>query len=233
MKKHTFNIISLIIFLAAIAMLTVIALPLIKSYQDIDKFKAFIDSFGPWGFLMLIFIQIFQIVVAFIPGEVVETLSGMIYGWFGGFAICAIGIAVGQALVFKAVRFFGHDFVEKAAGSNAMNRFKFLRDEKKLKTIIFFLFFIPGTPKDLITYIAPLTKINLRDFLIITLIARTPTIISSTYGGSALAEQDFWKAAIVYGIIAVFSISGIIIHKIWDKKHSSKEKKNMNDESNS
>lgn len=213
-------------------MITIIAFPLIKSYQDINKFKDFIDSFGSWGFLMFIIIQILQIVVAFIPGEVIETLSGMIYGWFGGFVLCTVGIAIGQSLIFKAVRFFGHDFVEKAAGSKAMNRFKFLHDEKKLKSIIFLLFLIPGTPKDLITYIAPLTKINLRDFLIITLIARMPTIISSTYGGSALAEQDLWKAAIVYGIIALFSITGIIIHRIWDRKHESKEKQNTNKESN-
>ena len=104
----------------------------------------------------------------------------------------------------------------------AMNKFKFLQDEKKLKSLIFFLFFIPGTPKDLITYIAPLTKIKLRDFMIITLIARIPSVISSTYGGSALAEQNFLKAAIIYGIITLFSLAGIIIYRIWDKKHTQK-----------
>ena len=195
------------------------AFPLITSYKNPEEFKAFIDSFGNWGFLMMLFIQIFQVVVALIPGEVVETLSGVIYGWFGGFIFCSVGIAIGEFIIFKAVKFFGNDLVEHAAGSEAINKFKFLQDEKKLKTIIFFLFFIPGTPKDLITYIAPLTKIKLRDFLIITLIARIPSVISSTYGGSALAEQNFIKAAIIYGVIAIFSIVGIIIYKIWDKKH--------------
>jgi len=220
MKKKTFNIISLTIFFIAMAILTIIAFPLIKSYKNPEEFKAFIDSFGQWGFLMMLFIQIFQVVVALIPGEIVETLSGMLYGWFGGFIFCSIGIAIGQVIIFSAVKFFGKDIVEHAAGSKAMNKFKFLQDEKKLKSIIFFLFFIPGTPKDLITYIAPLTKIKLRDFLIITLIARIPSVISSTYGGSALAEQNFLKAAIIYGVIAVFSIIGIIIYRLWDKKHT-------------
>lgn len=229
MKKKTFNIIALIIFLAVMTMLTIIALPLIKSYKNPENFKAFIDSFGKWGFIMMLIIQIFQVVVAIIPGEVLETLAGMIYGWFGGFILCSIGIAIGQFIIFKAVAFFGKSFVEHAAGSKMMNKFRFLRDEKKLKSLIFFLFFIPGTPKDLVTYIAPLTKIKLRDFMIITLIARIPTIITSTYGGSALAQQNFWKAAITYGIIAIFSLIGIVIYRIWDKKHTEKLNKRMSE----
>lgn len=225
MKKRIYGIISFLIFLAVMAILTAIAFPLIKSYNHPELFQKYIENFGIWGFFVMLLIQVAQIIVAIIPGEAVEFVAGTIYGWFGGLLLCSIGIATGQTIIFKAVRFFGKNLVEKAAGSKTMNKYKFLNDETRLKRVVFFLFFIPGTPKDLITYIVPLTKINLRDFIIITLFARLPSVISSTYAGDAFADKDLLRIAIIYGIVLIFSIIGLLIYKAWDKKHISKKNK--------
>ncbi len=222
MKKNTFKTITFIVYVIAIIIMAIIVIPLIKNYKNPQDFKAFINSMGPWGFVMMLFVQVAQIIVALIPGELVEFVAGTIYGWFGGMIFCLIGIALGQFIIFKAVKLFGKDFVDKAAGSNTLNKFKFLQDEKRLKTVIFLLFFIPGTPKDLITYAVPFTKISLRDFLIITILARIPSVVSSTYAGDAYAAKDFWTLAIVYGIIIVFSLTGVILYRRWENKQSKK-----------
>jgi len=228
MKKKTIKIISFIIFIIAMVIITLVTLPLVQSYKNPEAFKTFIESFGSWGFPLMLFIQIFQVVVALIPGEAVETLAGVIYGTFGGFLFCMVGIAIGQTIIFCLVKALGKDFVEKITGSQALKKFSFLQDEKKLKSVIFFLFFIPGTPKDLITYIAPMTKISLKDFLIITLIARIPSVLSSTYGGSTFAEHNLLKTAIIYGIIGLFSVIGILIYRSWDKKQTEKRNRTKN-----
>ena len=224
MKKNTFRIISIIIFVLAIALMSVIRIPLLKTYGNAKEFQAFIESFGMWGFLMMLVVQIFQIIVAIIPGEVVEFVSGTMYGWFGGLMLCCIGIIAGHFMIFKAVRHFGKDLVEKAAGSKVMNKFKFLQNENKLKTVMFLLFFFPGTPKDLLVYVAALTKIKFRDFLTITLLARLPSILSSTYAGDAFADKNFIKLAIVYIGIVIFSVGGALIYKAWEAKHGAKYK---------
>ncbi|MBO5453487.1 MAG: TVP38/TMEM64 family protein [Clostridia bacterium] len=224
MNKKALRIISIVIFIIALALLSVIMIPLIKSYSNAEEFQSFIEGFGMWGFLMMLIVQIFQIIVALIPGEVVEFVAGTMYGWFGGLVLCCIGIAIGHFIIFKAVRYFGRDFVEKAAGSKIMNKFQFLQNESKLKTVMFVLFFLPGTPKDLLVYIAALTKITFRDFLVITLFARLPSIISSTYAGDAFADKNFIKLAIVYGIITICSVGGVIIYKILEAKYAGKHK---------
>ena len=150
-------------------------------------------------------------------GEVVEFMAGCMYGWLGGLLLCLVGVAVGQTIIFGLVKWLGKDFVEAAAGSKAMDKLKFLKDEKKLRLIIFFLFFIPGTPKDMITYIVPFTKIKLRDFIVPTLIARIPSIVSSTYAGEALVENDYKTLIIAYGAILIVSLIGIGIYKIYEK----------------
>lgn len=66
----------------------------------------------------------------------------------------------------------------------------FLKKEKNLELIIFIIFFIPGTPKDLLTYIAPFTRIKLKTFLLLTTFARIPSVITSTIGGNALSNQN-------------------------------------------
>ena len=221
MKDNSFKIFSIIIFIICIILLAVICIPLITSILNggSDQFKEFIDGFGPFGIIIMMFIQIAQIIVAIVPGEVVEFVAGTVYGWFGGLIFCLVGVAIGQTLVFIAVKFFGKSLVEKATGGEAIRKFKFLNDEKKLKIILFFLFFIPGTPKDLLTYIVPLTKIKLLDFLVITLIARIPSIVSSTLAGSSFGDNDLKTTIIIYAAIAVISLISALGYKLWEKKH--------------
>ena len=225
MKKNTYKIISAFIYIVAIIIMTIIVFPLIKNYKNPEEFKTFITSLGPWGFLMMLFIQLAQIIVALIPGELVEFVAGTIYGWFGGLLFCLLGIALGQLIIFKAVEYLGKDFVDKVAGSDTLNKFKFLQNEKKIRTIIFLLFFIPGTPKDLITYAVPFTRISLRDFLVLSLLARIPSVVSSTYAGDAYAAKDFWTLAIVYGIIIIFSLTGVTLYRLWEKKQDTRKTK--------
>lgn len=221
--KKIYKYVSLIVFVVAMLGLTAIAIPFIDSIKEPEKFKEFINRFGAFGIVVMFFIQVAQIIVALIPGEVVEFMAGCMYGWFGGLLLCLLGIAVGQTAIFKLVKWLGKDFVEAAAGSKAMEKLKFLQDDKKLKFVIFFLFFIPGTPKDMITYIVPFTKIKLRDFILLTLVARIPSVVSSTYAGEALMENDIATLILAYGIIAVMSLLGIGVYKLYEKKVDKKK----------
>ncbi|MBE6682455.1 MAG: TVP38/TMEM64 family protein [Ruminococcaceae bacterium] len=219
MKKKSFKLITTIIYIITLVLLTIIVFPLVKSYKDPEAFLKMIDSLGAFGFFAMLFIQTVQVMVALIPGEIVEFIAGTLYGWFGGMIICLIGIALGQTIIFFSVKYFGESLVEKAAGSKAMVKYKFLRDEKRLKTVVFILYFIPGTPKDLLTYFVPLTKIKFLDFLVLSLLARIPSVVTSTYGGDAFADKDYISLAITYSIILLISIGGMIIYRIWDSKH--------------
>lgn len=213
--KNKFKLISGLLLIAALAILFVLLFPMIKSLDNPKEFNEYLESFGAMGFFLLLTVQVFQIIVAVIPGEVVEFLAGTVYGWFGGMMFCLLGITIGQLIVFSAVRFFGKSLVEKAAGSKTMHKFKFLHNEKRLKTVIFLLFLIPGTPKDLLTYFVPLTKIKLLDFMILTVFARIPSVVTSTYAGDAFAESDIGMMICAYAVIFVLFIIGYRYYSKW------------------
>ena len=103
MKNKGLKIFSFIVFLIAIGLLTAIAIPLMRNYNNPAQFKATIDDLGTWGLPAMLFIQLAQIVVALIPGEVVEFVAGTLYGWFWGTIFCLVGIAIGQTIPIGSV----------------------------------------------------------------------------------------------------------------------------------
>lgn len=216
--KKAYKYISLVIILITMVAISMVAVPFLRSFNEPQEFRNFIENFGVFGILVMLFIQIGQIIVAFIPGELVEFLAGCMYGTIGGLAVCLVGVSVGQAIIFQMVRKFGHEFVEAAAGSKAMGRFKFLKDEKKLMRVIFLLFFLPGTPKAIISYAVPFTSIRLKSFLLLTAVARIPSIVSSTYAGSAFVKNNYKPLLIAYGIILAVSLIGFILYRLYEKK---------------
>ena len=220
--KKAYKYISIVIFIVTMVAIASIAVPFLQSFKEPQQFRDFIANFGIFGIFVMLFIQISQIIVAFIPGELVEFLAGCMYGPVGGLIICLAGVSVGQAIIFQMVRKLGHEFVEAAAGSKAMEKMKFLKDSKKLRRLIFLLFFVPGTPKAIITYIAPFTPIKLKEFTWITIIARIPSVLSSTYAGSAFVKNDIRPLVIVYSAILVVSVIGFVFYKLYEKKFDKK-----------
>ena len=78
---------------------------------------------------------------------------------------------------------------------------------------MFFIFIIPGIPKDVLIYPVPLTKVKMHHFLIMSTIARIPTVISSTFVGSAVIEENYLSAIIVFSVSVAIAIPGLIFNK--------------------
>ena len=78
---------------------------------------------------------------------------------------------------------------------------------------MFILFFIPGTPKDIMTYFVPLTPMPLWRFLLISGVARLPSVITSTIGGNALGTGRLVFAVIVFAATAILSALGVWIYR--------------------
>lgn len=187
-----------------------------------EGFRHYINGFGWKGYLVALGIQMLQVVVALIPGEVVEIGAGCAFGWLGGTLICLAGVAIASSIVFLLTKRIGIKMVELFVNPEKINNLKFLNSEKKLKSTVFILFFIPGTPKDLITYFIGLTRITLTQFLAITMVARVPSVLSSALVGHYVIEENYMVSILVFGGTAIVSLAGILLYnKIIKRKQSS------------
>jgi uncharacterized membrane protein YdjX (TVP38/TMEM64 family) len=192
-----------------------------------EHFKTWLDQFGVFGKVALVIMMGLQVLVAFLPGEIIELGAGVAYGTIEGMVLCLIGAAIGSYIILWLVRRYGTKIVEHFMSKEKINELSFLKDESKLNRLVFIIFFIPGTPKDFITYFAGLTSVKIWKFIGLTTIARIPSVVSSTVAGDYLMQQEFWMVAAIYGVTAVVSIIGILIYNKILKK-SKGDKKNEN-----
>lgn len=196
--------------------------PIIDFVSEPEGFRLWVDSHGFLGRLAFIGMVFFQVVIALVPGEPLEIGAGYAFGAIEGTLLCLIGIMLGSWTVFFLVRRFGVKFVEVFFSREKINSLKLLKDSKKRNILIFAVFFLPGTPKDLLTYFVGLTDITFWHFLWLSSVARIPSVITSTLGGNALGSEEYIGALLVFAATLAFSGLGLLIYK---KLISSKEAK--------
>ncbi|MBE6612442.1 MAG: TVP38/TMEM64 family protein [Ruminococcaceae bacterium] len=222
MKKFL-KIAAIILAAAAIIALIVWLVPIFASLAEPEKqaeFQAFIESLGVWGIVVMLLLQITQIVAAVIPGEPLELIMGLMYGTAGGLAMTLIGIAVGQTLVFFLIKQFGIGFAKKFVNVEKFTELKFLKNEANRDSLIFLLFFIPGTPKDVLTYFAPFTGIPFPRFILLSTFARIPSVITSTWAGATLSDGNIGKTVIIFAATGVIAGAGILVNRAITKRKS-------------
>lgn len=216
----------LIAFFALMVIVVILIWPYIHEAFEPGGLSRVIDDVrnaGPLGVLILLAMQFMQIVVAFIPGEVVQMAAGMMYGpWFGA-AVVLLGCIISSAFVFAVVHRLGAPFVRDMVPTKYLDKFNAFEESGKLSIVVFILFLIPAMPKDTFTYLVPLTNMRMRDFLILSNVGRIPGIVISTYAANGLVDGNITQSLIIFAVVAVIAIVAIVFRdKIMNLFHHDK-----------
>lgn len=211
-KKLAGILVLILLTLFMVLLFRFVGVPMIRFIEDPAQYRTWIEGKGILAQISFVAMVFFQVVVAIIPGEPLEICAGYTFGALEGTLLCMLGIALGSTVIFLLVRKLGVKIVELFFSTQNIRSMGFLQDSRKRNILTFIIMFIPGTPKDLISYFVGLTDMKLYEWLIISTIARIPSIVTSTAGGSALAEKNYKFALIVFLISALISILGIIIY---------------------
>lgn len=218
-ENHTLRhkTLAIMIAIAGAAILTALGIfigkPLIDMLNDPASFQAWISSLGGMGRFAFMGVMALQIIIAWLPGEPLEIGAGYAFGFLEGSLLCMAGIAAGSMFVFFMVRCFGRRFATLFFPAEKIDNLPILRDMKRLTLLLFFIFAIPGTPKDILTYGVGLTRMKTSSWLFISCIARIPPVITSTLCGSALGEQHYILAAAVTVVTILLSLFGLLFYR--------------------
>lgn len=224
-RKRTVAIISFIIFVGILLWLTyAIGKPLVEAVFDgengADTFTGIVERSPIGGRLMFIGIQILQVFIAFIPGEAVEIAAGLAFGTWEGLLLCLLGVALGSSVIFLLTKTLGHKFVELFVSDEQLNDLAIIRSDTRLNALVFLFYFIPGTPKDVLTYFVATTRMKLSVFLLISLFARIPSVLTSTWCGSEIISGNYTTALIIFAVTGVLGAAGLLSYRAYSKKHS-------------
>ena len=225
-KKKKLKIFKIMLFIIAVIILTVITVylfPVVKNLSTKEGqiiFKNKVSDSGTYGLLLLFLIQIAQIFLFILPGEPIEILAGMCYGWFLGTVFIMISSAIIATLIFWLVRKIGRQFVYDFSDEEKIKKIensKIFQNPKKIVLVLFILFLVPGTPKDLFTYLSGLLPIKMRRFVFISTTARIPSIVTSTIAGANIADGNWKKGVILYLLIVIIVAIALFIFNKFDK----------------
>ena len=228
-KVSIFKFIMLAIIIGIIIGAIIYLWPLFRNISTPEgqiAFKQKIQDLGFVGMLMLFGLQFAQIFLFIIPGEPIEVLAGMCYGTVGGTLFITISACIITTIIFFAVRVLGRKFVYSFCKEDSVKKIensKLFQNLKKIEWIMLILFLIPGTPKDLLVYIAGLLPIKPIRFILISTFARFPSVISSTIAGENILLGNLQISIIAY--IVTFIVVGIVIFIInkLDKSKTTEE----------
>jgi uncharacterized membrane protein YdjX (TVP38/TMEM64 family) len=176
-------------------------------FLDRERLSQLLTSYGPLSVVIFIALQIVQVIVSPLPGDVTGLIGGYLYGAFLGTVYSTIGLTLGSWLAFLLARKLGLPFVEKIIRPATIRKYDhFIEHQGRVISFIFFL--IPGFPKDTLCYILGLSHMRTRDFLVISTAGRLlGTIILSLQGSSLREDQDV-IFFILLGVTAVIILGG-------------------------
>lgn len=210
-KKDKIIVISICIIVIAvfIGIAWSVGKPLIELASDPKAFRQWLDEQGIFSRIYMAGIIFLQIVVAFIPGEIFEIGAGYAFGFWEGTFLCMMGSMIASGFVMWLVKRYGTRLVYVFFSKEKLDHIHFFHDKQKLSLWTFIAFFIPGTPKDVMTYMIGLTDMKISTFMLLSTIARIPSIITSTFSGSALGSEDYTLAVISFVFTIIISAMGL------------------------
>lgn len=177
---------------------------LFQVFADRERVAAEIRAAGAWGPAVIVGLSIAQAVIAPIPGQVGNFVSGYIYGPWLGFLYSWIGLIAGAAIAMLLARYAGRPVVKRLVSASLLDRVDTLAAGKGFG--FFFLFFlIPGLPDDLLCFVVGLTTLPLRIMVPMAAIARLPGLIAAVWlGASAEAIPPVvWIVLSILGLVIV------------------------------
>ena len=156
-----------------------------------------------------------QIFLAFLPGEPLELAAGFLFGSVGGTILCLAGSMLGTLLVYVLVQKFGHRIISLFFKQKTVDELHQVLEKRNSFYWMFLIFLIPGSPKDLMTYVVSLSNIALWKWLLLTTIGRLPSIVTSTFMSGSIKEGNYLMAIMILLLtLALVGAGGYLLKKM-------------------
>lgn len=195
---------------------------LLKLVSNPTIFREWLQKFGVFDEIVFILIRAAQTVIKFIPAEPLEIASGYAWGTIPGMLYCVIGNMIGTLAILGLTRYFGQKIIHILLPKKDLKLVKLLENDEKIYVLLFFLYLIPGSPKDGFTYFVGLLPVKILPFMIITGFARMPSVLSSTLCGETMAEQQYWISAFIMIATVILAILGGLLYRKYVKEKETK-----------
>jgi uncharacterized membrane protein YdjX (TVP38/TMEM64 family) len=186
---------------------------LVKSSEGLQQY---LEKAGIWMPILYIALQFLQVIILPIP-SIVSTIAGVaLFGALKAMIYSFIGIMLGSLLAFFIGRKLGNKAVAWILGKENLKRW-----QKKLKgkDVLFLslMFLLPLFPDDVLCFLAGVSAMTWRTFIIVILLSRAIALVSTCFSVDFIPFTTWWGMAI-WGVLAVsFMLIFIFFNRNFEK----------------
>ncbi|MFW5843582.1 MAG: TVP38/TMEM64 family protein [Spirochaetota bacterium] len=192
-------------------------------FSSRESIRAFVERFDPYVPVAFFVLQVVQVVVAPIPGNVTAVAGGALLGLWGGFLVSTLGLLVGSLIAFGLARYFGRPVVETLVAPEIVNKYVDTMANRHF-VVLLAIFLVPFFPDDALCFVAGLSALPVPAFLLLVVLSRPPGMLVASLVGSGVAVIPWWG----WGIIILGS--GALLLVVYRYKKPLERKLGLNEE---
>jgi uncharacterized membrane protein YdjX (TVP38/TMEM64 family) len=165
-----------------------------QSLNDQQQLQAFVDHLGWFGPLALILLNALQIIVAPIPGYIIQAAAGFLYGPLWGGIWASLGLFLGSMTAMKLARLYGRPLVQRLVGAGRLAQWEQVThsDSPLLWTIL-----LLGPTGDVPYHLAGLSRVSFLVIVLITFCIRMPSVFVAAAVGAGVVTFSWWQFALL------------------------------------
>ena len=194
-------------------------------FKDAEKLQEYLQKAGIWMPLFYILLQFLQVVILPIPSIVSTVVGVALFGAFQAMLYSILGILLGSAAAFCIGKKFGYKAVAWMVGEETLQKW-----QKKLKgkdnLFLTLAFLLPLFPDDILCFLAGLSSMTWRYFLIMIFVTRTLGIAGTCYSIDFIPFNTWWGIVVWVCLLLSAMILICWIYRNLDNLQSKLSRKN-------
>lgn len=211
MPKKSWDVVILIAFILALG----IAFYEVNiSLNNPMEVRDYVESFGAFGPLIVIFLIIMEVILAPVPGIIIAIGSGYAFGALKGTLYSYIGNVIGTSIAFALSRHFGRPLAKRLIRIEKLNYYDRFFRERGIYGL-WFAYIFPIFPTDIISFVTGLSSIKFKRFIRIVLIGFIPNMLFLNYFGDRMLRYGFGTSTIMLGslFLLMFIFMFLFVYK--------------------
>ncbi len=169
-----------------------------------EELQSWIASTGAIAPLVFILVSFVQVTFIPIPAAVTIIAGSYLFGTWMAFVYSYIGVMLGTMLAFGLGRWIGRPFVDWVTGGKEKTDEWIAKLKGRENILLFFMFFFPGFPDDILCTVAGVLPISWLGFLIMQIFTRITSIWGTLlFMSGQIIPFSGWGLWVLGGVAAI------------------------------
>ena len=167
-----------------------------------DQIQELLADIGWRGYITVAILSMLQVVVAILPAEPVQVISGLTFGFPIGLLCCMVGVVLGNSIIYLMYRVFG-ERIRNFFDNHLEIELGDAKTIGKVTAVIFLLYFLPAIPYGMICFLAATMRIKYPRFIAVTTLGALPSVCIGVGLGHIALEFSWILSVSVFAVLVV------------------------------